>query len=268
MSKVGLAEIMIGALAREIDEDDVLGVGLGTVLGLIAAMAARRTHAPSAEFTCGGALSPEVGVMDAMRGPDGMAGHTGAWISHFDTMEIAERQVFTMMFLRPAQIDSRAALNVSRVGSALLPGGVGVADTPSLLPRIVCYHTDHRPRSLPERVDFVTGPGAGRRDASGRSEGVVTLVTDLCVIGFEAGRPHVRSLHPGQTADAVQAATGFKLEGLGEARVTELPSAALTAAIDEVDPLRLRDLEFRAARGEAERRLRAAFSSSHPVHSA
>jgi acyl CoA:acetate/3-ketoacid CoA transferase beta subunit len=247
---VSTADLMIGALAREIHDGDVLGVGLGTVLGLIAALAAKRTHAPGSEFTCAGALSPEVGLLDALRGPDGMAGRTGAWISHFDTMQMAERQAFTLMFLRPAQVDAAGALNVSRVGESRLPGGVGTADTPALLPRVVCYHTDHRPRSLPERVDFATG----------RGEHVATLVTDRCVVDYDAGRPRLRSIHPGQTREGVQAATGYALPSLEAAGATPAPSAALLAAIEDVDPLRLRDLEFRASREEAERRLRAALS--------
>jgi glutaconate CoA-transferase subunit B len=250
------AEVMIGALAREIGVRDVLGVGLGTVLGLIAVLAARRSHAPGAEFTCGGALSPEVGVLEAMQGADGMAGRTGAWISHFDTMQMAERQAFTLMFLRPAQVDATGALNVSQVGGRRLPGGVGTADTPALLPRVICYHTDHRPRSLPERVEFVTSPG----------EHVKTLVTDLCVVDFEAGRPRVRSIHPGQTAASVQAATGYPLPGLESAAVTPAPSAALLAAIEGVDPQRMRDLEFRTSREDAERRLAAALQQTIPIH--
>ncbi len=243
---------MVAALAREIGDGDVLGVGLGTVLGMIAALAARRTHAPGSEFTCAGALSPEVDLVQAMRGPEGMAGRTGAWVSHLDTMQMAERQAFTLMFLRPAQIDASGMLNVSRADGRQLPGGVGTADTPALLPRVVCYHTDHRPRSLPEHVDFVTG----------RGEHVRTLVTDRCVIDFEGGRPRLRSIHPGQTKETVQAATGYLLPGLAEAGATELPSPALTAAIEVVDPLRLRDLEFRASRVEAEQRLQAALRGS------
>lgn len=262
----GVAELMIGTLAQELRDDDVVGVGLGTVLALIAVLAARRTHARGLEFTCGGALTPDLEtVLDAMRGPDAMAGRTGAWISHVATMEMAERQAFTTMFLRPAQIDARGALNVSRVGTTVLPGGVGAGDTPSLLPRTLCYHTDHRPRSLPEHVDVVTGPGAGGPG----SAGVTTLVTDRCVIAFEAGSPRCRSLHPGQDAESVAAATGYPLPGLAGAPVTPGPPAALLAAIEEVDPLRLRDLEFRATRAAAEERLRAALHvPATPIHTA
>jgi acyl CoA:acetate/3-ketoacid CoA transferase beta subunit len=248
---------MIGALAREIKDGDVLGVGLGTVLGLIAALAARRTHAPGSEFTCAGALSPDVDLLEAMRGPDGMAGRTGAWISHYDTMQMAERQAFTMMFLRPAQVDASGALNVSRVGDRLLPGGVGTADTPALLPRVVCYHTDHRLRSLPERVDFVTSPG----------EHVKTLITDLCVIDFEGGQPRLRSIHPEQSRETIVKATGYALPGLDTAGVTPMPSPALMAAIEKVDAHRLRDLEFKASRELAARRLAAALHQPIPVHS-
>jgi glutaconate CoA-transferase subunit B len=249
------AEVMIGALAREIGDDDVVGVGLGTTLGLIAAMAARRTHARGSEFTCAGALSPEVGLLEAMRGPDGMAGKTGAWISHFDTMEMAERQAFTLMFLRPAQVDASGALNVSRVGDRRLPGGMGAADTPSLLPRVVCYHTDHRPQTMPQRVDFVTG----------RGENVKTLITDLCVIDFAAGSPRLRSIHPGHTKESVRAATGYPLPCLQEAGVTPPPSTELLAAIEEIDSHRLRDLEFRTSREEAQRRLTAARHQPLPI---
>lgn len=258
-ASVGIPELMIGALAAELRDDDVVGVGLGTVLGLIAILAAQRTHAPGLEFVCAGALSPHLdGILDVMRGPDAMEGRTGAWISHVATMEMAERQAFTTMFLRPAQVDVQGSLNVSRVGGKLLPGGVGAGDTPSLLPRTLCYHTDHSPRSLPERVDFVTSSGAPGQ----YSAGVVALVTDRCVIGFEGGKAFCRSIHPGQERGAVAAATGYPLPGLVKAPVTAPPPVALLAAIEEIDPLRLRDLEFRATRGAAERRLRVALRHS------
>ena len=68
------------------------------------------------------------------------------------------------------------------------------------------------------RVDFVTSPGFltgdnSRHDAGLIAGGMYRVVTDLGILGFDEGskRMQLLALHPGVTADQVQANTGFEL---------------------------------------------------------
>ena len=87
------------------------------------------------------------------------------------TMEMADRQSITLRFLRPAQVDGCGNANTSQIpigdGSVRrLPGGLATPNVTTVLPRVVLHHTEHRPRSLPKRVVFVTGAGGSDAPAA------------------------------------------------------------------------------------------------------
>jgi glutaconate CoA-transferase subunit B len=258
MDDSAAASLMSCCLAREIADEDVVGVGLGTPLGLAAALMARRTHAPGATVLVSGAVSPRASVAECMGGAGMLAGRSAGFVSHLESMEMAERRAMTLQFLRPAQIDARANMNVSRIEGpggeqVRLPGGLATADVARLLGRLVIYHTDHRPRSLPAAVSFVTGAGGG--DAERGTLGPATLVTNRAVLDFDGGVWRVRSLHGGESAREVAELTGFELQGAAGAPETPPPSAAELEALDEVDELAIRELEFRETRAAASARL-------------
>jgi acyl CoA:acetate/3-ketoacid CoA transferase beta subunit len=258
MDDAQVAALITCCLAREIVDGDVVGVGLGTPAGLAAALLAQRTHAPAAHVIVSGAVSPRAGVAECMAGASALDGAAAGFVSHLETMEMAERRAMTLQFLRPAQIDAEANLNVSRVEDgagrlARLPGGLATADVTRLLGRIVVYHTDHRERALPARVAYRTAAGGG--DARIGTRGPVSLITDRAVMDFCGGGWSVRSLHPGQDAELVRRHTGFPLAGADRAPPTPLPSAAELAGLAAVDGLALRELEFRGTRTAATARL-------------
>jgi acyl CoA:acetate/3-ketoacid CoA transferase beta subunit len=166
----------------------------------------------------------------------------------------------TLQFLRPAEVDGAGNANSSRIvdpdGRLVrrLPGGLATADVFRVLPRVVLYHTDHRPRSLPARVTFVSGAGGGTPQAGAR--GPVRLVTDRAVFAFSADGPRLESVHPGEDPDAVLAETGFAADATAVAE-TEPPSAAELDALADIDGHALRELELRATRTAAAERLAA-----------
>lgn len=244
-------------LSREIGDDDVVGVGLGTPLALAAALAARRCHAARSHLLVAGALSPDADLETCLRGAAALSGRTAAYVPHVLTMEMAERRSMTLQFLRPAQVDGNGNANTSRIpvgdGSVRrLPGGLATADVFRILPRVVLYHTDHRPRSLPPQVSFVTGAGGG--DPVAGTRGPVRLITDRAVFEFTAEGPRLESLHPGEDLDAVRNETGFSF-AVDEVVETAPPSVDELAALDEVDPHALRELELRSTRQAAAGRL-------------
>jgi glutaconate CoA-transferase subunit B len=253
---VTTADVMAAVLAREVRDGDVVGVGLGTPLALCACLVARRTHAPGADVLVGGAASPDVDLLTCMRGARAVEGRTPGYVPHIDTMDMAERQAMTLQFLRPAQVDGEGSTNTSSVWApgrprTRFPGGLATADVPRLMPRIVLYHTDHRPRGLVPRVDVVTGRGGPSERGGRRSEGPTLLVTDLCVIAFGTGAPRLVSVHPGVDPGRVIEATGFELRAGASVPETEPPRPEEVDAMRDLDPHGLRGVETRDTRAEA-----------------
>lgn len=247
-----VADLMVVALARLVASGDVIGVGLGTPLALVAALVARDRHDHNVHVLAGGALDVDGNVDVWMGGPDAMTGKTPGFVSHFDSMDMAERQVMTLQFLRPAQIDAIGNLNTSRIGPrrapvVRFPGGLATADVPLLLPRVIAYHPDHRRRSLPSRVDWVTG--AGRPARRHGADGTIALVTDLAVIEFSHGAGRVSSIHPWSTANHIERNTGYDITVRHDAPWTPWPDENELAALATVDPNRQRNHEIPAGWG-------------------
>ncbi len=245
-----VVDLMVIALARLVNRGDVIGVGLGTPLALVAALVARELYDHTVHVLAGGALDVDGQVDVWMGGPDATMGITPGYVSHFDSMDMAERQTMTLQFLRPGQIDAVGNLNTSRIGprnspTVRFPGGLATADVPSLLPRVVVYHPDHKRRSLPSRVDWITGAGAGRPARRYGADGTVALVTDLAVIEFSQGVGRVASMHPWTSADHIKRNTGYDVAVREDAPWTPWPDESELAALASVDPNRRRNDEFR-----------------------
>jgi len=251
------AALMACRLGREISDGDVVGVGLGTPLALAAALMARKCHAPRSHLLVAGALSPDADLLTCMRGAAALSGRTAAFVPHVLTMEMAERQSMTLQFLRPAQIDRAGNANTSRSLSddgsmRRLPGGLATADVWRILPRVVVYHTDHRVRSLPAEVGFITGAGGG--DPQRGTRGPTRLVTDRAVFRFATDGVRLESLHPDEDLDQLANATGFAFEVDQPIATTAEPSDDELSALEQIDPLAIREIELPATRQAASKR--------------
>ena len=246
-----VADVMACALAREIHDGDLLGVGLGTPLAVMAGMLARRLHAPGAHLLVGGAVDPDADFATVLGGPAALAGHTAGYVSHLDSMGMAESRQMTVQILRPAQVDGHGNLNTSRIGARVrptvrFPGGLATADVPKLLPRLVVYLPVHSPRNLPERVACITGSGSGW-PVEPTTAGVTVLVTDLAVIRFAEVGATLLSVHPWTTADQVREVTGFDLKDTTPPVETALPTARERMVMTELDPRSFRAAELSRA---------------------
>ena len=244
-----VADVMAVTLSRLIRTDDVVGVGLGTPLALVAGLMARHRPEGSVHVLAGGALDMSGDIEAWLLEPAKLVGRTPGFVSHFDSMDMAERQAMTLQILRPAQVDSAGNLNTSRIGPPSAPtarfsGGLATADVPALLPRIAAYHPDHRRRSLPGRVDWITGNGTGWSGERFTAAGTVALVTNLGVVEYVQGGPRLASVHPWSSTDEITANTGFALAESASAGFTVLPTSEECSLLDAVDPARRRDNEI------------------------
>ncbi|MEM7670108.1 MAG: CoA-transferase [Pseudomonadota bacterium] len=118
-------------------------------------------------------------------------------------------------FLGGVQIDGRA--NINLVGTGPYPGmtkrfsgSFGSALMYFAVPKVVLFREEHSPRTLVERVDFISAPGTSDPEIW-RPGGCHALVTGRAVFGFDrdAGQFRLDQTLPGETAATVREATGF-----------------------------------------------------------
>ena len=118
-------------------------------------------------------------------------------------------------FLGGGQIDGEGNINLVGTGpypasDTRFPGSFGSAYLYFTVPRVILFREEHSRRSLVDRVDFVSAPGASPPGVH-RPGGPFALVTSLCVFVYERGNRRFRldGLLPGATLEEVRDNTGF-----------------------------------------------------------
>ena len=140
-------------------------------------------------------------------------------------------------FLGGVQIDGSANINLIGTGphptaDKRFPGSYGSAYLYFVVPRVILFRVEHTPRTLVEKVDFISAPGTSP-PAVYRPGGPYALVTGRCVFRFEPARGRFRlaSLHPGHSLDEIRDATGFDFDCADDPPITPAPSAETLALI-------------------------------------
>lgn len=116
-------------------------------------------------------------------------------------------------FLSGGEIDGQGDINLLGIGDypsldVRFPGSFGSAFLYFAVPKVILFREEHSPRTLVERVSFVSAPGTSA-PGTWRRGGPSHLVTGRCLFAFEGEGFRLESLHPGETLDGVRAATGF-----------------------------------------------------------
>ena len=146
-----------------------------------------------------------------------------------ELFDLAGQGRIDLFFLGGGQIDGQANLNLLGTGAwpgrtVRFPGSFGSAFMYMMVPRTILFREEHSPRVLVPRVDHVSAPGVSPPEHVRRGT-AQALVTGRCVFRFDAAaaRFSLASLHPGETAGGVRAATGFDYGG-DDAPLTGDPS--------------------------------------------
>ncbi len=249
-----LAELCITAPAeawRHAGEVPAAGPGPGPPL---AAGHARLTFSPDLQMTDAESLLVAEPVPVGKR--DGYQLQVEGWMPFrkvFEVLWSGRRHAMTM----PTQIDRFGAINISYIGGTFEKPKVqllGVRGIPGNTINHPCsfFVVDHSKRSFVERVDMASGAGYDparwqpgvRRDF----HRLGLVVTNLAVLDF-GGPDHamrLRSLHPGVTAEQVEAATSFPLVRAADLHETAAPTAEQLRLIRTVlDPHDLRATVFK-----------------------
>ncbi|HET6844138.1 MAG TPA: CoA-transferase [Candidatus Angelobacter sp.] len=239
-----LNELMVVAAAREIQDNEVVFVGMR--LPLIAFVIAKKTHAPNATglFENGVVRStPSPELIYTMADPPNIKGATQC-LDMMAVMGLLQSGRVHLGFLGAAEVDRFGNLNSTQVqsknGLIRLPGSGGACDIASMAHRFVAL-LDHAKHRLPERVSYITSPGNGegagwRKRAGLPRGGPSAVITSKCVLRFgEDGEARMSSIHPGVTVDDVLANTGWKLKVADDVKPTPEPNQAELKAIRDYD---------------------------------
>jgi glutaconate CoA-transferase, subunit B len=242
-----LRAVMSGRLLRD---GQVVFAGVG--IPVLAATLAQRLHAPGLTILFEGGIIGafvEPGKLPPSTNEQRCARRANMVLGSTDVLLLLQRGYVDVGFMGGAQIDQYGNLNSSFIGdpdcpTTRLPGTGGGNDIASLTRMIVAMR--HEKRRFVERVDFVTSPGFlnggfSRHDAGLTAGGMYRVVTDLGLFGFEehSKRMELLALHPGVTADQVQANTGFELVIAADLPVTEPPTEKELAVLRHLDPDRV-----------------------------
>jgi len=241
-----LNELMVAAAAREIQDGEIVFVGMR--LPLIAFVVAKRTHAPNAIGLFENGViraTPSPELIYTMADPPNIKGATQC-LDMLGVMSFLQSGRVNLGFLGAAEVDKYGNLNSTQVqgknGLVRLPGSGGACDIASLAQRFVALleHAKHR---LPERVSYITSPGNGegggwRKRVGLPRGGPSAIITTKCVLRFspqDGGEAHLASVHPGVSVDDVLANTGWKLKVAADVKVTPEPAAQELKAIRDYD---------------------------------
>jgi glutaconate CoA-transferase subunit B len=238
--------------SRRIKTEDTVFCGTG--LPLLAAVTAKRTHAPDCViFFETGAMDPalmEIPLTVADPRVMYKASHLGGLADAFSYMQNRQTGPSVLGLLSGAQIDIHGNLNSTSIGeynlpAARLPGSGGACDVATSVGRTLIFMR-HESRRFVEKLDYLTSPGwleggTSREEAGLPSGGPEGVITSLGVLSFyEETKKMYLSRYFGFTSPTeIQANTGFHID-TSHAEPEAIPTAAeLKILREQVDPLKL-----------------------------
>jgi glutaconate CoA-transferase subunit B len=230
-----LNELMCVLAAREINDGDVVFVGIG--LPNLACNLARATHAPNMtliyESGAVGAIPdrvpPSIGDPALVTGSLQVTSMADIFQSFLQNGKIQ------IGFLGGAQVDKFGNINTTVVGAygaptVRLPGSGGASEIAAHAQRVLIV-TKLDKRAFPEKVDFVTSNG----------KRVKKIITNMGVLEpGPGGEMILTALHPGVTFEQVRENVGWALKKTDPLKTSPLPSAQEIELLrTKLDPKRL-----------------------------
>ncbi len=223
-------ELLISLLADMLAEDRHVAVGAASPIPGAAALLAK------AEKSDRGGGRMQVTIIHARQ-------HNPFTDGSRELFDLAARGGIDSFFLGGVQIDGQANINLIGIGEyptvkKRFPGSFGSALMYYVVPKVILFREEHSPRTLVEKVDFVSAPGISDPGVH-RPGGPHALVTGRATFDFdkEISMFRLRSVHAGETIDSIRQATGFTFEVPDQVSETPAPSAErLTRIRDDIAP--------------------------------
>ncbi len=247
MADYTTSELMVSRAAKELNNDDVVFVGIG--VPSLAVNLAYRMHAPGLCMIYeSGAVGCVPTRLPISIGDPCLVTGSLAVVPMLDVFNLyLQNGLFDIGFLGGAQVDRYGNINSTVIGDyrkpkVRLPGSGGACEIASLVKKVVITIGNSK-RTLPEKVDFITSPGylgGGReREALGLQGGPQLVITDMGVYRFdpETKEMVLDSLHPGVTLDTIRANIGWDVKVATKISETPPPTPEEIRIIrEELDP--------------------------------
>lgn len=251
-------EMMTVLMAREVNNDDVMIVGVATPMVWAAFTLAKVTHAPDAiyHYIMGNTFVMEPREVSLLY----LEMNTARAYRFQDSVEctlesLPSDKLTTIEFFRPAQIDPYGNTNNICIGDwnkpkIRLPGAAGILDFSMFYKRGSFLYTprhDTRTFVSTDKLDFISGVGfpKGKSSICGGS-GPQCVITNLAYLDFDDGSKRMKlgSIHRGVDLETLKDSTGFELITPNELKETLPPTIKEIQLLREkVDPLNIRKLE-------------------------
>jgi len=244
-----LPELLVATAAREINDGDVVFVGVG-IPGLAAGLA-KLTHAPNILMSMeSGTIGSQpyrvvLGIGDNACVENAVC-HTSLWRLFSDQ----QAGFFDIGMVGGAQVDKFGNLNSTVImgegdyetPQTRLPGSGGANDIASSANKTIIMLNMEKRRFL-EKVDYITSPGyldggEARERAGLLGGGPQAIITDKCVLNFdkETKEAYVSSLHPKVTWEEVRASVSWDLKAANKLGETEPPTEDQVKITRTLDP--------------------------------
>jgi glutaconate CoA-transferase subunit B len=231
--------MMVVAMARLLRDGEKVFHGVASPLPMVAILLAQRLHAPNLVYiNITGGINAHPKSLPLTTVDPRLTHGSHSIFKLAELFDMSARGDLDTAFLGGVQIDAQGRINMSVIGpydhpKVRLPGGAGSAAILPTARRTILWRTKHDPRTFVEKLSFVTAGG-----------NVDRVVTPLCVFVKRDGRLQLESIHPYSSAEEVKQKTGFPVETEG-VPVTPPPTAEELAALEEIDPQRVRLVEFK-----------------------
>ncbi|MGD1926416.1 MAG: CoA-transferase [Paracoccaceae bacterium] len=218
MSEATREELLISLLCDMLAEDRHVAVGAASPIPGAAALLAK------SEKAARNAGRMQVTIIHSRR-------HNPFTEGSRELFDLAARGGIDSFFLGGVQIDGNANINLVGVGEypALkkrFPGSFGSALMYYVVPKVILFREEHSPRTLVEKVDFISAPGISAPDVH-RPGGPHALVTGRAVFDWvkDVGRFRLKTIHAGETVESIREMTGFEFDVDNGVTETPAPSA-------------------------------------------
>jgi len=239
----GPAEMLTIALAREIKDGDVVFHGLASPVPMTAMKLAKALGKNFTELTITDGVDPAwdkpafVGSTLSSNRLDGAVAYYGL----DEIFDLACTGRVDISFLSLVQIDQGGHINMSYVGGTnaqpklRMPGGAGTATLTRVTNRTTIWKTKHDTKSFVQKVDCATTTADPNK--------IFRVLTNLCIMNFQNGKLEVEGIFPYTTLAEVKENTGWEITQTDVPVIPE-PTAEELAALEKVDPNRIRYIEF------------------------
>ena len=219
-------------LARQIRPGEIAFSGVNSTLSMLACLTAKRAYDFSFTYlNVAGGVDPEPAKIPLSSSDPELFRGSPAIFANEDFYDLCTRGQMDLCYLGAAQIDAEGRTNVSCIGDwhkpkVRLPGGGGAAVMIPTAKRVATWRTEHTPRTLVKKLDFITG--AGNTSA---------VVTPIAVFIKREGKLALESWHPEASVDEIRRRTGFEFDAR-DAQQTALPTTREATALASLDAKR------------------------------